>query len=221
MATVRAAAPSAPRNPLPAVRFPMLSVRVREPRALLAAIGGSAGALPALLELLGLLPVGFPGALLVVIHLEPTRPSAIADVLGRGTVLRVALARGGERPRAGHVYVAPPGHHLVVCRGPALKLSESPPEHWSRPALDPLFVSLARVCGARAVAVVLSGMGRDGSLGVAEVHRRGGTVIAQSADTARHPSMPAAAIATGAVRHVISPAETAELLMELLSTPHR
>lgn len=187
----------------------------------LAAIGGSAGSFPVLLELLGLLPASFPGALLVVVHLERHRVSLLAELLNRATPLTVAQARGGEHPLAGHVYVAPPNHHLLVCDGPRLSLASTAPECYSRPAVDPLFASLAQVCGPAAVAVVLSGMGRDGSRGAAEVRRRGGTVIAQSATTASHGSMPAAAIATGAVDHVLSPAETAALLMKLLTPPSR
>lgn len=216
-ATVRAAVAAPP--PQPPRFLLILTPAPSAPPPPLAAIGGSAGSFPALLELLGLLPAGFPGALLVVVHLEPNRRSILAQLLGRATGLEVALARGGERPRAGHVYVAPPDRHLLVRRGPRLSLGAGPPECYSRPALDPLFASLAAVCGERAVAVVLSGMGRDGSRGVAEVHRRGGTVIAQSAATASHASMPGAAVATGGVDHVLSPAQTAELLMQLLTTP--
>ncbi|HEX9938036.1 MAG TPA: chemotaxis protein CheB [Longimicrobium sp.] len=187
----------------------------------LAAIGGSAGSFPVLQELLGLLPASFPGALLVVMHVERDRHSLLPDLLARATELTVLPARGGERPRAGHVYVAPPDRHLVVRPGPRLSLSSAEPECFSRPAVDPLFASLAEVCGAGAVAVVLSGMGHDGSRGAAEVHRRGGTVVAQSAATASHGSMPAAAIATGGVAHVLAPAEVAELLMKLLTPAPR
>lgn len=191
------------------------------PHPPLAAIGGSAGSFPVLVELLGLLPAGFPGALLVVVHIERHRASLLAGLLGRATTLNVAQARGGEHPQAGHVYVAPPNHHLLVCDGPRLSLSSTAPECYSRPSVDPLFASLAGVCGPRAVAVVLSGMGRDGSRGVAEVRRRGGTVIAQSSATALHGSMPAAAVATGAVDHVLAPADIAGLLMKLLTPPCR
>lgn len=187
----------------------------------LAAIGGSAGSFPVLREVLGLLPPSFPGALLVVMHIERDRHSLLPDLLGRATELTVQAARGGERPRAGHVYVAPPDRHLVVRPGPRLSLTSTAPECWSRPAVDPLFASLAEVCGASALAVVLSGMGHDGSRGAAEVHRRGGTVVAQSEATASHGSMPAAAVATGGVTHVLAPAEVAELLIKLLSPPDR
>jgi len=184
------------------------------PRAPLCAIGGSAGSIPALIELLAILPAALPAALLVVIHLERHRETLLARILDRRTALTVALAEGaGERPLAGHVYLAPPDHHLVVRRGPRLWLSGTAPECFSRPSVDPLFISLAEVCGASAVAMVLSGMGRDGSRGAAEVHRLGGTVVAQ--DAATYPSMPSAAIATGGVDHVLSPAAMAEMLMKL------
>jgi two-component system chemotaxis response regulator CheB len=183
----------------------------------LVAVAASAGGIQALGELLYALPPTFPGALLVVVHLEPTRVSYLAQVLDRPSPLPVRQAAAGVRPRAGHVYVAPPDRHLVVRRSGCLGLADTPREHYSRPSADPLFASLAAYCGPRAVAVVLSGMGCDGSAGVAAVARAGGTVLAQDAGSAGYFSMPSAAIATGCVAHVLPPGDMAPLLTSLIT----
>jgi two-component system chemotaxis response regulator CheB len=181
------------------------------------AVAASAGGIPALGELLGALPASFPGAVLVVLHLERHRASRLAQVLQRSTTLVVSEAAGGERPAAGHVYVAPPNRHLRVAPDGRLELTEAPPEHFSRPSADPLFASLAAFRGARAVAVVLSGMGVDGAAGAAEVARGGGTVLVQDAASAEHYGMPGAALASCAGARVLSPGALAPLLETLAS----
>jgi two-component system chemotaxis response regulator CheB len=181
------------------------------------AVAASAGGIQALGELLLALPPTFPGALLVVVHIEPTRASHLAQVLDRASPLPVRQAAGGERPLAGHVYVAPPDRHLVVRRDGRLGLDDTPREHYSRPSADPLFASLAAYSGARAVAVVLSGMGADGSTGVEAVGRAGGTVLAQDAGSAAFSAMPSAAVATGRVAHVLAPGDMATLLISLFT----
>jgi len=180
------------------------------------AIAASAGGIGPLGELLGALPAGFPGAVLAVVHLQAGRVSVLPGMLARGTTLPVKQAEAMDRPRAGHVYVAAPDFHLVMGPSGRLRLSGAERENWSRPSADPLFESVARACGDRAIAVVLSGMGVDGSRGVREVHRRGGTVIAQDGATSVHFDMPSASIATGFVDHVVPLPEIAPLLMRLL-----
>jgi two-component system chemotaxis response regulator CheB len=180
------------------------------------AIAASAGGIGPLGELLRALPAGFPAAVLAVVHLQAGRASILPRILSRGSALPVKQAAAMDRPRAGHVYVAGPDFHLVMGPGGRLQLSGADRENWSRPSADPLFESVARVCGARAVAVVLSGMGVDGSRGVGEVHRRGGTVIAQDDATSAHFDMPSASISTGFVDHVVPLPHIAPLLMRLL-----
>ncbi|HEX6750469.1 MAG TPA: chemotaxis protein CheB [Longimicrobium sp.] len=185
----------------------------------LVAVAASAGGIPALSELLRELPDDFPGAVLVVLHIEPHRISHLAEVLARSSALPVTQAAAGEAPQSGHVYVAPPDRHLVVGADGRLALADTPPEHHTRPSADPLFASLADYCGRRAVAAVLSGMGMDGSRGVRAVADGGGTVLAQDAATAGYYGMPAAAIATGGVAHVLPPRAMARLLSTLVTVP--
>lgn len=190
-----------------------------EPDALppVVAVAASAGGIPALCRLLGALPASFPAAVLVVQHVKAGRTSLLSTVLGLHTALPVAEARGGERPRAGQVYVAPPGHHMVLEPAGRLALSDAPPEHFVRPSAEPLFASVARCCGARAIAVVLTGRLDDGSRGVVLVKRMGGTVIVQDPATSLEFGMPAASIASGAADYVVALDDIAHLLVELLS----
>jgi two-component system chemotaxis response regulator CheB len=187
----------------------------------LVAIAASAGGIPALRTLLAVLPPDFPAAVLVVVHLEAGRPSLLAEILDRVSALPVRQALAGERPQAGVVYIAPPDRHLVVDDAGSLALIDSPREHHVRPSADPLFASVAQRCGSHAVAVVLSGMGRDGSDGVAEIHRLGGTVVAQDSASSLYPAMPDASVATGFVDHVVPIGQLSTLLVDLLTPPAR
>jgi two-component system chemotaxis response regulator CheB len=177
------------------------------PRALtdppLVVIAASAGGIQALRLILAGLPADFPAAVLVVQHLEPGRPSRLAEVLGYVCPLPVAEAAGGEPLEAGRVFVAPPGHHMVVGEDGRLELSDAPPVRFSRPSADPLFASVAERCGECAVAVVLTGLDSDGSAGVRAVKARGGTVLVQDPATAREGSMPLHAIATGTADEIV------------------
>ncbi|HEX8361003.1 MAG TPA: chemotaxis protein CheB [Longimicrobium sp.] len=169
----------------------------------LVVIAASAGGIQALRLILARLPADFSAALLVVQHLEPGRPSRLAEVLGYVCALPVAEAVGGEALVAGRVIVAPPDHHMLVGADGRIELSDAPPVRYSRPSADPLFASVAERCGECAVAVVLTGMDSDGSLGVRAVKARGGTVIVQDPATAREASMPRNAIATGTADEVV------------------
>jgi two-component system, chemotaxis family, protein-glutamate methylesterase/glutaminase len=157
-------------------------------------IGGSAGAIEPLIELLGGLPPDFPGCVLVTIHIRAGSASRLPDLLSRTGPLDAAHPRPGEHLRSGRIYVAPPGFHLLVAGGVA-QLSDGPRANWHRPAIDEMFASAARWAGQRVVAVVLSGALDDGAVGAALIARAGGTVIVQHPRHARFPSMPQSAMA--------------------------
>ena len=169
----------------------------------LVAIAASVGGIQALRLILAELPAAFPAAVLVVQHLEADRASRLAEVLGFVSALPVAQAEGGEALVAGRVLVAPPGRHMVVGADGRIELTDAPPIRFSRPSADPLFASVAERCGACAVAVVLTGMDSDGSLGVRAVKARGGTVLVQDPATAEEESMPRNAIATGVADDIV------------------
>lgn len=174
------------------------------PPRTLVAVGASLGGIAALRQVLGGLPADFPGAVLVVQHLDPRSPSSLAAVLAPCTALEVRPAADGETMREGVVYVAPPGRHLEVDAAGAIVLSDGPRVHFSRPAVDVLFASVAEEFAARVVAVVLTGRLGDGAAGVVRVHDRGGVVIAQDPAGAAAAGMPESSIATGTVDHVLA-----------------
>jgi two-component system chemotaxis response regulator CheB len=177
------------------------------------AIGGSAGGIEALIHILGRLPSAFKIPILVVQHLPRGGESNLALLLGRWTSLAVKWAEHGEHPRGGTVYVAPINHHLTVTAEQKLHLCcLSERVNYFRPAVDPLFYSIARVFGERAIAIVLSGMLDDGSRGTAEVRRCGGVTMAQNEATSHFFDMPCAAMDHGGSELRLSPLKIAEAL---------
>lgn len=181
------------------------------------AVAASAGGLSALGTILAPLPADFPASIVVVQHLDPFRPSLLADLLGRRTAMKVREAQRGDELTPGTVYVAPPGHHLVVEAGGTLALTEEAPEHFVRPSANALFRSLAAVLGPRAVAVVLTGTGEDGAAGVRVVKEAGGTVIVQDEASSEFFGMPGAAIRTGDVDLILPLGDIARALTNLVA----
>ncbi|MFF0344184.1 chemotaxis protein CheB [Kribbella sp. NPDC004875] len=182
------------------------------------AIASSAGGIRALAQVLGGLPSGFSVPVLVVQHLDPRHQTVIADVLGRRSPLRVKLAADGEQAKPGTAYVAPPNRHLLVGAGGELSLSSSELVHFVRPSADLLFESAAGAYGARAIACVLTGSGRDGAMGVSAVKSRGGTVIAEDPKSAEFKGMPEAAVETGSVDFVLPLGEIADVIAALVES---
>lgn len=198
-------------KPLPRVARP--ASRAAFDIVALAASAGGIGALSALLEAL---PAGFPASIVVVQHLDPRHRSLMADILRRRTQLTVSQAREGEVIGPGAVYIAPPDRHLLVNPDGTLSLSQSELVHFVRPSADLLFESVAASYRDRAIAVVLSGTGSDGSMGVQAIKKMGGTVIAQDQVSAEFGGMPAAAVQSGSVDFVLPLDEIASALVTLV-----
>lgn len=168
------------------------------------AIAASAGGLTALTSVLGRLPGDFGPAVVVVQHLDPRHRSLLAQILGRRTALPVVEAVDGDRLEPGQVHVAPPDRHLLVNRDGTMSLAQSELVNFTRPSADLLFESVAASYGSRAIALVLTGSGQDGSMGVKAVKQRGGTVVVQDEKSSEFFGMPSAAVRTGAVDFVLS-----------------
>jgi two-component system chemotaxis response regulator CheB len=158
------------------------------------AIAASAGGLNAINAVLSKLPADFPAAIVVVQHLDPRRRSLMAEILARNTPLRVKQADAGETMQPATVYIAPPDQHLLVNSDGTLALSQSELVHFVRPSADLLFESVAASHKERSIAVVLSGTGSDGSMGVQAIKKLGGTVICQDIESAEFNGMPLAAL---------------------------
>jgi two-component system chemotaxis response regulator CheB len=180
------------------------------------ALAASAGGLSALSRLLAALPAEFPAALVVVQHLDPRHRSLMADILNRRTSLKVKQAEEGDRLSSGTVYIAPPNRHLLVNPDGTLSLTQSELVHFVRPSADLLFESVAASYKERAIAVVLTGTGSDGAMGVQAIKKMRGTVIAQNEETAEFFGMPGAAIQSGSVDFVLPLDEIPAALMTLV-----
>ena len=182
------------------------------------AIATSAGGLKALGQVLGALPADFPPAIVVVQHLDPRHRSLMADILSRRSVLPVKQAEESDKLKPGTVYIAPPNKHLLVNPDGSLSLTQSELVHFVRPSADLLFESVAGSFKNRAIAVVLTGTGSDGSIGVQAIKKMGGTVLAQDESSSEFYGMPNAAIQTGCVDFVLSLSEIPPALITLVKT---
>jgi two-component system chemotaxis response regulator CheB len=181
-------------------------------------IGASAGGVDALKTIVAGLPADFPAPVLVVVHVPASGKSVLPQVLARSGPLPASHAQDGDEPKAGQILIAPPDRHLVLSDG-RVRLRRGPHENTQRPAVDPLFVSVARAVGPRAIGVVLSGALDDGAVGVAAIAAQDGTVVVQDPDDARVSGMPRAALR--AVRRAIPlPAEDIpSMLVDLTRAP--
>ncbi|HVH62456.1 MAG TPA: chemotaxis protein CheB [Candidatus Dormibacteraeota bacterium] len=180
------------------------------------AIAASAGGVTALATILQHLPTDFNAIVVCVQHLDPRHRSLMPQVVGRRSNLPVELAREGLELRHGYVYIAPPDRHMLVNRDATISLAQTELVNFVRPSADLLFDSVAAAYGERAIAVVLTGTGKDGALGVTAIKDRGGTVIVQDEATSEFFGMPSAAIRTGKVDFVLSLDEIPAALVTLL-----
>lgn len=174
------------------------------PRVL--AIGSSTGGPNALSTVVRGLPPQFGLAVLVAQHMPPTFTAMLAEHLGKDGGRPSHQADDGQPVHPGQIYVAPGDYHMTVEAGgggPVLRLDQSPPENYCRPAVDPLFRSVAAVYGPATLAVVLTGMGEDGRRGSEAVVGAGGTVIAQDEVTSVVWGMPGAVVQAGLASAIV------------------
>ncbi|MCS6853136.1 MAG: chemotaxis response regulator protein-glutamate methylesterase [Elioraea sp.] len=180
--------------------LPTVKVRPRSSltvgvRPEIVAIGASTGGPQALFRLVRDLGPGFPLPVLITQHMPAPFLSILAEHLTKLGALPCREGRDGERLEPGRIYLAPGDRHLLV-RGdraaPRIVLSDGPPENFCRPAVDPMFRSVAEVFGARAIVVVLTGMGQDGLAGARDIAAKGGIVLAQDEATSVVWGMPGA-----------------------------
>jgi two-component system chemotaxis response regulator CheB len=177
------------------------------------AIGTSAGGLAALRELCAAFPANLPAAILVVMHVSPHRESSLAHLLAAACVLPVEEACPGRRLAPGRITVAAPDRHLIVTACGELEMPCSERVNFSRPAIDPLFVSVAQLSQQKATAVLLTGSGSDGTAGAAHIKANGGTVFAQDPAGCVAREMPRSAIHGGFVDHVLPLAQLGPALV--------
>lgn len=180
-------------------------------------IGCSSGGMMALRLVLGKLPPDFPVPVIVVQHL-----AAGADMdfltanLSEHTVLNVVEAQEKQKAQRGHIYIAPPGYHLLLEYDSTFSLTNDPRVHYSRPAIDILFESASAVFREQLIGVLLTGANSDGARGLEQIRASGGFTIVQDPQTAEAAQMPRAAIALNAADRVLPLSEIAsELCLQL------
>ncbi len=179
-------------------------------------LGASAGGLEALEQFLANVPPGSGLAYVVVQHLDPTHKAMLVELLQRATVMPVRGATDSLRVEPDVVYVIPPNSELSVVRG-LLHLAQPSRPRGMRLPIDVLFCSLAREQGERALGVVLSGMGSDGTVGLQAIKAQGGLTLAQQPESAQFDSMPHSAIAADSADIVAPPGELPLRILRVLA----
>lgn len=207
---------------LPPAPPPIPSARRRERVGVpqIVGIGSSTGGPAALSKILPMLPASLPVPMVLAQHMPPMFTASLAEALAEKCAVRVVEARHGERLSAGVVYIAPGGKHLRVASAGGverhLELTEDPPENYCRPAVDYLFRSIAEVYRENAMAVILTGMGKDGTLGLKVMRRHPVYVIGQSAESCAVYGMPREAMQAGCVDEELGAERIADAIMARL-----
>ena len=177
-------------------------------------IGASAGGLPALQRLFENMPTAHEMAFVVILHLSPRHPSSAAAILQRATSMPVVQVTSRVKVEPGHVYVIAPNVHLTMVDG-LLIVEELKRPRGQHVAIDLFFRTLAQVHRERSIAVVLSGTGSDGAVGLSRIKEQGGVTLVQAPDDAEHDGMPLAAIRTGAADFILPVIDIPQKLVDL------
>ncbi len=191
----------------------------RAHRSFLVAIGSSAGGPAALAEVLRELPKGFPGAIVVVQHLDEQFAAGLAEWLGQQCALPVRIACDGEAPEPGTVLMAGRGAHLALGVTQVLGYTSLPTEISYRPSVDVFFRSVAAHWRDEALGVVLTGMGRDGAIGLKKMREAGFATLAQDKASCAVYGMPKAAVELGSAAQVLALAQIGHALRRFVISP--
>jgi two-component system, chemotaxis family, protein-glutamate methylesterase/glutaminase len=181
-------------------------------------MGGSAGAVDAMQEIVAAFPENLRAAVFIVVHTAAGFESALPEILARRTRLKATHAIHGEPIAAGRIYIAPPDNHLLVRPG-YVAVQRGPKENGARPAVDPLFRSASIAYGPRVIAVVVSGHLDCGTAGLISVKARGGVAIVQRPTEAVATEMPQSAIDHVAVDHILPLREIGRMIVRLTNEP--
>ncbi|MDZ7922660.1 MAG: chemotaxis response regulator protein-glutamate methylesterase [Marinagarivorans sp.] len=184
------------------------------------AIGASTGGTEAIKDVLMQLPAGVPGIVMTQ-HMPAGFTRTYAERLNKLTKLHVVEAKGGERILPGHAYLAPGGFHLLVVRSGAdyvTKLSSAEPMHRHRPAVDVMMASVAEAGGKNVIAILLTGMGKDGAQGMLDIRNNGGYTLAQDEQSCVVYGMPKEAVNIGGVDKTVALDKMGDAILEKLKS---
>jgi len=177
-------------------------------------VGASAGGVEALKTFVATLPKDLAASIVVVVHVSAHAESVLPAILTRSGPLPAKKATDGDRLEHGHIYVAPPDHHVLVADD-HLRVTRGPRVNNHRPAIDPLFRSAARRVGPRAIGIVMSGVLDDGTAGASAIKARGGAVIVQAPSDALYPAMPQSVLDRVSVDACVPVAEMVNVIVPL------
>ncbi len=187
---------------------------------LILVIGCSTGGPQALFRLLADLPKPFPLPIVIVQHMPPIFTDILAQQLTRSSGIATSEAKDGQLVLAGHAYLAPGDFHMTLAREGALvrlALTQTPPVNFCRPAVDPLFQSAATLFGPNALALVLTGMGKDGLVGARALAEKSAAIIVQDESTSVVWGMPGAVATAGLAQEVLPLGDMADAIMRRLA----
>ena len=202
----------------PLLTLPKVATRIKSGLYRVLGIGVSTGGPQTLTEIFKELPGNFPVPILVVQHMPPLFTKQLAERLNKISAIQVKEAEEGEPVKEGVAYIAPGDYHMVVKKENnqrVIHLHQGPPKNNCRPSVDVLFESLAEIYNGTCLALVLTGMGRDGAEGAQAIKKKGGAVIAQDANTSIVFGMPRAVIESGAADEVLPLSEIPRRLKEI------
>jgi two-component system CheB/CheR fusion protein len=187
---------------------------------LVVGIGASAGGLESLENFFGNVPEDAGMAFVVIQHLSPDFKSMMDELLARHTTIPIHRAEEGMEVEPNNIYLLPPKKEMMISEG-RLHLKDKDSTQAMTLPIDHFFRSLAQDFGERAVAVVLSGTGSDGSRGIKDIHHAGGWVLCEDANTAKFDGMPLSAQETGLVDRVLAADEMPAALLEYMTSPQQ
>ena len=178
-------------------------------------IGGSAGTMAALTELLPVFPAGYPLPIVIAQHLHPWQDNYHVEHFNDQCALTVKEARDKETIEAGNIYIAPPNYHLLINDDKTFSLSIDDKVNYARPSIDVLFESAVDAYGPWLVGVILTGANNDGALGLRLIKEKGGLTVVQDPKTAESSYMPKAALEATQVDYILPLREIGKLLLEI------
>ena len=198
---------------------PVAITRGQEQDTTIVAIGASAGGVEALTELMTHLPADTGLAFVLVQHLDPKHHSILTELISRKTAMTVTEVSDGVPVAPDHVYVIPPNASMTISDH-TLHLGPREESHGAHMSVDHFMRSLAEQKGNRAIGVILSGSGSDGTLGMGEIQAHGGVTFAQDDETAKYDGMPRSAVAAGYVDYILPPKGIAKELGRIARHPY-
>jgi len=180
-------------------------------------IGGSAGSLEVILELVNHLPLFSTVVIIIVVHRMIDHDTILEDLISYKTLYPVKEVEDKDVIIPGTIYIAPPDYHLLIENKDCFSLDSSEKVHFSRPSIDVTFESVAETFTSRVMGILLSGANADGAAGLARIKELGGYTLVQSPESAEMSIMPQQAINRNIVDRIVEPAQISEEVIRFVS----